>query len=67
MSHAAKSRSYLQCVYWIAVFLLGAVVTVPSLIGIVIEYRRYPVITKSLLSHSEVAEFPAITLCGLNR
>ncbi len=42
-------------------------ITIPSLVNIVNDFNAYPVITKSLLEDRTVAEFPAVTFCGLNR
>ena len=46
VSHAAKSKTYTQCLYWSILFMAGLVATIPALVEVVNDYFAYPVTTK---------------------
>ena len=67
MSHAAKSKTYTQCLYWSVLFVAGLAATIPALVGVIKDYYTYPVTTKVKVKTADSATFPAVTICGLNR
>ena len=67
VSHAAKSKTYTQCLYWSILFMAGLVATIPALVDVVNKYYTYPVTTKVTVKAMDNATFPAVTVCGLNR
>ena len=67
MSHAAKSKTYIQWFYWSSLFVAGLGFTVPALVGVIQDFYKYPVTTKVKVKNSDNATFPAVTICGLNR
>ena len=67
VSHAAKSKTYTQCLYWTLLFVAGLAFTIPGLAGVVRDYYDYQVTTKVKVKTADNATFPAVTICGLNR
>ena len=67
VSHAAKSKTYTQCLYWSILFMAGLVATIPALVGVINDYFTYPVTTRVTVKAADNATFPAVTVCGLNR
>ena len=67
VSHAANSRSLVQCSYWLVIFTAGLVMTVMSIKDLMDDYYSYPVVTSSDLKHETSIYFPAVTVCNLNR
>lgn len=67
LSHAAKSRNFLQWAYWMVIFTVGFGLTVRSIIDIIADFYTHPVSTISDLRHENSVTFPAITVCNLNR
>ena len=67
INNAAKSRSKLRSLLWLAVFTVLAYFTVVDVRDIVVDYFEYPVITHTDISYKSKVDFPAVTVCNLNR
>ena len=67
VSHAAKSKTYPQCLYWSLLFVAGLCATIPALVEVIQDFYTYPVTTKLKVKTADNATFPAVTICGLNR
>ena len=67
LSHAANSRSYTRAAYWLVIFVVMLAFTVRSLVVLLDEFFRHPVLTTSELVTRGEVPFPAITMCNNNR
>ena len=67
INNSAKGNSRIRSTAWLAVFGLLAYATADGIYGIVVDYLKYPVITNTDLTHRSEVDFPAVTICNLNR
>ena len=56
----------MRFLYWITIFGFFSFLTISSLVNVIKDYWRYPVITSINLSHKPQVDFPAVTVCNLN-
>jgi hypothetical protein len=38
-----------------------------NVLQVIVDFLKYPVVTNNQLNHRPTIEFPAITICNLNR
>ena len=67
VNNAAKGKSRARSIVWVVIFGVLAYFTVVGIEEIVLEYYSYPVITNTDLTHRSEVDFPAVTICNLNR
>ena len=67
LSNAAQRKSLAKKVYWSVLFVLGVFFTFEGLIENVISYYEYEVTTSTDLTHMSSVEFPAVSICNLNK
>lgn len=67
ISHAARSKSYLRAVIWLTLFFVGVVFTVRGIWQTVQDYTSNPYLTTTEMTFETSVEFPAVTICNLNR
>ena len=67
INNAAKGKSKLRSLIWFLIFSVLAYFTVDGIYEIVIEYFEYPVITSTDIKSEPEVDFPAVTICNLNR
>ena len=67
ISNAARGKSKARSGVWCLIFLVLAYFTAGGIKEIVLEYFTFPVITTTDLSHRPELDFPAVTICNLNR
>ena len=83
INNAAKSKTKGRSLVWAAIFLFlgywtGAGIYEVGInqlcccldtvcLQIVVEFLRYPIITSTDVSHRPSVDFPAVTICNLNR
>ena len=67
INNAAKGKSKTRSGVWCLIFLVLAYFTADGIKEIVVEYFTFPVITTTDLSHRPEVDFPAVTICNLNR
>ena len=65
--NAYKAKSLLRFLYWLAIFVVGLAFTFVSLRGFIADYLSYPVVTATDLTNRASVQFPAVTVCNLNR
>ena len=66
-AHAAKSKNWLQWLYWMVIFIAGTTLTLINILQVVNEYYTWPVVTSTMGDNKRSVEFPAVTVCNLNR
>ena len=67
INNSAKGKSKVRSTIWLLLFSLLAYLTVVGIYDIVVEYFQYPVITNTDLTYKPEVDFPAVTICNLNR
>ncbi len=67
INNAARAKSAIRAVYWLAIFTIFMVLTVRQLISVITDFYNYPVVTNIDLDHKSSVMFPAISICNLNR
>ena len=67
INNSAKGNSRIRSSIWLTVFAVLAYFTVAGIYDIVLEFFEYPVITNTDLTYKSEVDFPAVTICNLNR
>ena len=67
INNAAKGKSKLRSSIWLAIFGVLAYYTVDGIYEIVVDFFDYPVLTNTDLTYKSEVDFPAVTICNLNR
>ena len=67
LNNASRAKSKLRFLYWIIIFAFFSLMTVNSLVSVITDYIKYPVVTSIDLSHKPQVDFPAVTICNMNR
>ena len=67
INNSAKGKSKVRSLVWFIIFSVLAYYTVVGIYDIVIEYFEYPVITSTDITYEPEVDFPAVTICNLNR
>ena len=67
INNAARGKSKIRSGVWCLIFLVLAYFTADGIKEIVVEYFTFPVITTTDLSQGPEVDFPAVTICNLNR
>ena len=64
---AGNASSWPRTLYWLLVFSVFFGLTLQGLVSVVLDYYSHPFDTGTELNHESSVDFPAITLCNLNR
>jgi hypothetical protein len=67
INNAGKGKSKLRSGIWLAIFAILGYYTVDGIWEIVLDYYAYPIITNTDLTYKAEVDFPAVTICNLNR
>ena len=67
INNCGKGKSLVRSSIWLVIFTVLGYYTVVGFLDIVFEYLEYPVITTTDISHQNQVDFPAVTICNLNR
>ncbi len=67
VSHAANAQTTTRAAYWTAIFVVGLGLTARSLSFLIGEFLQYPVTTSVEVVAKKTSDFPAVTVCNLNR
>ena len=67
LNNAAKAKSKMRMLIWAVIFAFFSLMTVSNLASFVSDFRSFPVTTSINLTHRSQVEFPAVTICNLNR
>ena len=62
-----QGKSAIRTVVWLAVFSALAATTILGIVEVLNEFFEYEVITSSDISHETQIQFPAITVCNINK
>ena len=66
LNNAAKAKSLIRSLVWLALFLVLASLTMRNFILIWMDFNTHPIVTSTELTQEKSVEFPAITVCNLN-
>lgn len=67
MSQAVHARSSLRKIWWTFVFIFGIFGCVYQLRTFLSHYLEYPVVVDLKVENKHILDFPAVTVCNLNR
>ena len=67
INNAAQAKSKVRTAIWFIIFSVLGYYTAIGICDIVVEYYEYPVITNTDLTYKPEVDFPAVTICNLNR
>ena len=67
LSQVAKSRSLLRKIWWIFILIVGIFGSVYQVTSFLLHYLTYPVVVDLKVEKRDILNFPAVTVCNLNR
>ena len=67
INNSGKGKSVARSSIWLVIFSMLGYFTVRGIHDIVVEFFEYPVITNTDLTYNTEVDFPAVTICNLNR
>ena len=67
LNNAAKAKSKMRMLVWAIIFAFFAIMTLNNLVNVISDYYTYPVTTSINVTHKSQVDFPAVTICNLNR
>ena len=67
LNNAAKARTRMRTIMWAVIFAFFSLMTLSNLVSVISEFYTYPVTTSINLTHKSQVDFPAVTICNLNR
>ena len=67
INNSGKCKSKVRSSIWLVIFTVLAYFTANGIYEIVVDFFEYPVITNTDLTYKSEVDFPAVTICNLNR
>ena len=67
LNNAAKAKSKMRALMWAIIFVFFSIMTINNLVTVISDFRTFPVTTNINLTHKAQVDFPAVTICNLNR
>ena len=67
LGNAAKAKSRQRCFIWLIIFSVFGYYTVDGIVKTFQDYYDYPVVTSTEIAYKAEVDFPAVTVCNLNR
>jgi len=61
------TNSFIRKTYWLVVFTILSMITLPSFRATITSYLEYQVVTNTELTYRSNINFPAVTICNFNR
>ena len=62
-----QAKHPVRSTYWLLIFLGLLGLTLYSLVLLIVDIYKYPVLTSNYMERSQGIPFPAVTVCNLNR
>ena len=66
-SKARDTDNHLSRVIWLLLFVLCGAMTTYGVYAAIEDFQSWPSVTSIILQHNDKVEFPAVTICNLNR
>ena len=67
LNNAAKAKSRMRMLVWALIFAIFSFMSVSNLASFVADFQSHPVTTSINVTKRSQIEFPAVTICNLNR
>ena len=67
LNNAAKAKSKIRMFIWAIIFAFFSIMTLNNLVNVISDFYKYPVTTSINVTHKSQVDFPAVTICNLNR
>ena len=67
LNNAAKAKSRMRMLVWALIFAIFSFMSVSNLANFVADFQSHPVTTSINVTKRSQIEFPAVTICNLNR
>lgn len=67
LSQLVHAKSYLRKIWWMFVLLVGILGSIYQIAAFLLKYLEYPVVVDLNVENKFVLDFPAVTVCNLNR